>query len=167
MTYPSPRCFEEVVVFLPFLIAGLVLPFLPFFVEVLEAYAIHMVHLIPNAVVTLALFVHACEMFVSVQSSVELFHHFFSLCQSPSVSLGPGTIPQARSLGGCYFRIHQRRRQEFIVLSIQNKWKNWKRQWLYVEVANDSPRLRLPSGPLLKIPAWTDALVLGLGGTQS
>jgi hypothetical protein len=44
-TYPSPRCFREVIIFLPFLMAGLVLPFSPFFVEVLEAYTIHMVHL--------------------------------------------------------------------------------------------------------------------------
>jgi hypothetical protein len=50
--------------------AGLVTPFSPFFVKVLEAYAIYMVHLIPNAVVTLALFVHACEMFIGVQPLV-------------------------------------------------------------------------------------------------
>jgi hypothetical protein len=77
--YPSPQSFGEVVIFLPFLMAGLLSPFLPFFMEVLEAYAIHMVHLIPNAVVTLSLFVHACEMFIDVQPSVELFRHFFSL----------------------------------------------------------------------------------------
>jgi hypothetical protein len=68
--YPSPRGFGEVIIFLPFLMAGLVTPFSPFFVKVLEAYAIYMVHLIPNAVVTLALFVHACEMFIGVQPLV-------------------------------------------------------------------------------------------------
>jgi hypothetical protein len=67
---------------------GLVPPFSPFFMKVLEAYAIHMVHLVPNTVVTLALFMQACEMFVGVQPSVELFRHFFSLCQSYSVSSG-------------------------------------------------------------------------------
>jgi hypothetical protein len=96
--------------------AGLVPPFSPFFMEVLEAYAIHMVHLIPNVVVTLVLFAHACEIFVDVQPSVELFRHFFSLCQSPSASPGPGVAPQARTVGGCYFRIRQRQHQEFIAL---------------------------------------------------
>jgi hypothetical protein len=47
--------------------AGLVPPFSPFFVEVLETYTIHMVHLVPNTVVTLALFAHTCEMFIGVQ----------------------------------------------------------------------------------------------------
>jgi hypothetical protein len=70
--------------------AGLVPPFSPFFVEVLEVYAIHMVHLVPNAIVTLAQFAHACETFISVQPLVELFCHLFSLCQSPSASSGPG-----------------------------------------------------------------------------
>jgi hypothetical protein len=80
MAYPSPRCFGEVVIFLPFLMAGLVPPFSPFFIEVLETYAIHMVRLVPNTVVTLALFAHMCEMFVGVHPLVELFRHFFSLC---------------------------------------------------------------------------------------
>jgi hypothetical protein len=66
IAYPSPRDFGEVIIFLPFLMAGLVPPFSPFFVEVLEAYAIHMVHLVANAVITLALFAHACEMFIGV-----------------------------------------------------------------------------------------------------
>jgi hypothetical protein len=105
MAYPSPRGFGEVVIFLPFLMAGLVPLFSPFFVEVLEAYAIHMVHLVPNAIVTLALFTHVCEMFISMQLSVELFRHFFSLCQTPSVSPGQGAAHQAHTVGGCYFRI--------------------------------------------------------------
>ena len=55
---------KEVVILLPFIMAGLVPPFLPFFVVALEAFALHMVHLTPNAILTLALFAHTCEMFV-------------------------------------------------------------------------------------------------------
>jgi hypothetical protein len=47
----------------------------------------------PNAVVTLALFAHVCEIFISVQPSVELFCYFFNLCQSSSVSPGIGVTP--------------------------------------------------------------------------
>jgi hypothetical protein len=92
--YPSLRGFGEVVIFLPFLMVRLVPLFLPFFVKVLEAFAIHMVHLVPHAVVTLALFAHACEMFVGMQPSVELFRYFFTLCQLSSVSPGPRAAPR-------------------------------------------------------------------------
>jgi hypothetical protein len=66
-------------------------------------------------------------------------------------------------VGGCYFEIRQRRCQEFIMLSVRNKWENWEQQWLYVEVANDSPhlRLRLPTSPPSNTPACTDTPILG------
>ena len=65
-----------------------------------------MVHLTPNAVLMLALFAHAYEMFVGVQPSVELFCYFFSISRSPSLSPGPGATPQARTMGGVFFRWH-------------------------------------------------------------
>jgi hypothetical protein len=124
MAYPSSWCFKEVIIFLLFLMIGLVPPFSPFIMEVLEVYAIHMVYLVPNTIFTLALFAHARERFIGVQPSMELFRHFFSLCQSPSVLPGLGAALQARTVGGCYFQIHQRRRHDFIALSVRNKWEN-------------------------------------------
>ncbi|RLN30897.1 uncharacterized protein C2845_PM05G21230, partial [Panicum miliaceum] len=82
---PALRSAREVVTFLPFLLVGLVPPFSPFFVAALEAYAIHLAHLAPNSILTLAIFAHACEMFFAVSPSVELFRHFFSLRRSSSV----------------------------------------------------------------------------------
>jgi hypothetical protein len=37
--------------------------------EVLEEFGLHLVHLTPNAVLTLVLFVHVCEAFVGVSPS--------------------------------------------------------------------------------------------------
>ncbi|RLN05152.1 hypothetical protein C2845_PM13G08980 [Panicum miliaceum] len=98
-----PRSAREVVTFLPFLLMGLVPPFSPFFVAVLEAYAVHLVHLTPNAILTLAIFAYACEMFFGVSPSMELFHHFFSLCQLSSVVPDVGAAAQPKIVGGCYF----------------------------------------------------------------
>ena len=91
--FPSPRNAWVVVVFLFFLVVGLAPPFSPFFMAVLEEFAIHLVHLTPNAVLTLALYAHACEMFVGVLPSVELFRYFFAPCRLASLSLGPGATP--------------------------------------------------------------------------
>ena len=65
----------------------------------------HLVHLTPNAILTLALFAHACEAFVGVRPSVTLLCHFFSLVRSASLSADAGaahnTAPSAvSSLGG-------------------------------------------------------------------
>jgi hypothetical protein len=61
---PAPRNSREVVTFLPFLLVGLVPSFSSFFMAALEEYGLLLVHPTPNAVVTLALFAHACEVFV-------------------------------------------------------------------------------------------------------
>ena len=59
--FPALWSTREVVTILPFLLVGLVQPFSPFFMAALEEYGLHLVHLTPNAILTLAFFVHACE----------------------------------------------------------------------------------------------------------
>ena len=73
----SPLQDGDVVTFHDFLVMGLLPPFSDFFMEVLEAFGPHMLHLHPNAVLILATFAHACEAFVSVMPSVALFRTFF------------------------------------------------------------------------------------------
>jgi len=139
--FPSPRNAREVVTFLSFLMVGMAPPFSLFLTATLEEFTIHLVHLTPNAVLTLALFAHACEMFVGVQPSVELFCHFFAISWSPSLSPGPGTAPQAHTVGGVFL---QWRSTNFLPLAQRDKWENWEWHWLYVEVDDPSPLLRLP-----------------------
>ena len=91
--FPDPRNAREVVTFLSFLVVGMAAPFSTFTGAVLEVFALHLVHLTPNTVLTLALFAHACEMFVGVLPSVELFRYFFAPCRLASLSLGPGATP--------------------------------------------------------------------------
>jgi hypothetical protein len=69
---------REVVTFLSFLAVGMAPLFSPFMVAVLEEIALHLVHLTRNTVLTLAPFARACEMFMGVWPSVELFCHFYA-----------------------------------------------------------------------------------------
>ena len=87
--------------------------------QTLEEFAIHLVHLTPNAVLTLALFAYVCEMFVGVQPSVELFYHFFAITRSPSLSPGPGAGPQAHTVGGVFFRQCS---TSFLPIARRDKW---------------------------------------------
>ena len=76
---------------------------------------------VSTTILTLALFAHMCEMFVGVQSSVELFRHFFTIGHSPSLSPYLGALPQARTVGKVFFR---RRGTNFLPLSLRDKWEN-------------------------------------------
>ena len=62
-----------------FVAAGLVPPFLTFFLQVLDTFGVQLAHLSPISVVTLAIFAHFCEIFVGVPPLVTLFRHFFVL----------------------------------------------------------------------------------------
>nr|CAE05269.1 OSJNBb0014D23.3 [Oryza sativa Japonica Group] len=53
-----------------------------------------MAHLTPNAIMTLAIFAHLCEMFVRVRLSLRLFRWFFTV-----QPVSPPTV-----VGGCYFQ---------------------------------------------------------------
>ena len=54
----------DAIIFHDFCTAGLIPPFSEFFMAVLEAYGLHMLHLHPNAMVILSLFAYVCEAYV-------------------------------------------------------------------------------------------------------
>nr|ABF97534.1 retrotransposon protein, putative, unclassified [Oryza sativa Japonica Group] len=70
---PAPHYPGRSVFFLSFAMAGLVPSFSIFFMDILEFYDLQMAHLTPNAIMTLAIFAHLCEMFVGVRPSLRLF----------------------------------------------------------------------------------------------
>ena len=60
-----------------FSVMGLLPPFSDFFLAILEAFGLHMLHRHPNMVMIVACFAYACEAFVGVMPSVALFRHYF------------------------------------------------------------------------------------------
>lgn len=61
------------VTFAAFILSGLIPPFSDFFMNVLVKYRVKMGHLSLNAVLTLAVFSHLCEVFVGVKPSLCVF----------------------------------------------------------------------------------------------
>jgi hypothetical protein len=57
---------HESVVYVPFLIHGLALPFSPFFCSLLDFYELNLTHLNPNSILQVVIFVHLCEAFLGV-----------------------------------------------------------------------------------------------------
>lgn len=65
--------------FVHFFFAGLVPPFSPFMEEILACYQICILHLHPNAILTLAIFAYFCEAYLGVMPSGALFRSFYVL----------------------------------------------------------------------------------------
>jgi hypothetical protein len=59
--------------------AGMVPPFSPFLLAILETYRIQAIHLHPRSVALLAVFAYACEAWIGIKPSVAYFCHLFSL----------------------------------------------------------------------------------------
>ena len=104
-----------------FIAAGLVPPASLFFLAVVASFGLHVSHLHPNAMVTLAIFQHLCEGFVGIHASVALFRHYFK----PRV--------EEECLAGAV-TWHRRSQQSspFISLELRNKWDEWRHQWCFV-----------------------------------
>ena len=50
-------------------------PFSDFFLEVLRAYGLELLHLTPRTILDLSVFAYVCEAFIGVAPSVALFRH--------------------------------------------------------------------------------------------
>lgn len=76
-------------VFMHSIAAGLIPPFSPFLLAILENYCIQLLHLHPRSVTLLAASAYWCEAFVGVMPSLALFRHFFCVrVLSPDDRLG-------------------------------------------------------------------------------
>jgi Putative gypsy type transposon./Protein of unknown function (DUF390). len=149
---PAPHYPGRSVFFLSFAMAGLVPPFSIFFMDILEFYDLQMAHLTPNAIMTLAIFAHLCEMFIGVRPSLRLFRWFFTVqpVSPPSV------------VGGCYFQPRGQVLNRYIPCVLRKKWDDWKSDWFYTPLA-DEARLRLPSQPPVQASSWRATVDLGDG----
>nr|AAX95185.1 transposon protein, putative, unclassified [Oryza sativa Japonica Group]AAX96660.1 transposon protein, putative, unclassified [Oryza sativa Japonica Group]ABA92275.1 retrotransposon protein, putative, unclassified [Oryza sativa Japonica Group] len=149
---PAPDYPGRSIFFLPFAMAGLVPPFSSFFMDVLEFYDLQMAHLTPNAVMTLAIFAHLCEMFIGVRPSLRLFRWFFTV-----QSVSPPSV-----VGGCYFLPRGPVLNRYIPCVLRKKWDDWKSDWFYTPLA-DETHLRLPSQPPVQASSWRAPVDLGDG----
>jgi hypothetical protein len=94
----------DFVFFTVYALVGLVPPLSSFFLTLLEYYGLQLQHLSPNFIALVAIFVHLCEMYVGVRSSVRLFRRFFVLkAASTRPPLISGHYFQRRTPGhACY-----------------------------------------------------------------
>jgi hypothetical protein len=82
---PTPNT-KEIVVFFAFFQRRFGLPSCDFFHGLLRHYQIELVHLNPNSILQIAIFVHLCEAFLGIPPSFPLFKNYFFLKYQPSAN---------------------------------------------------------------------------------
>jgi hypothetical protein len=65
VTVPTEDTHESVI-YVPFLLRGLVLPISPFFRGLLDFYRLNLTHMNPNSILQISIYVHLCEAFLGV-----------------------------------------------------------------------------------------------------
>jgi hypothetical protein len=83
--HPIPNT-KEIVVFSLFFQRGFGLPTCSFLRGLLDHYKIELVHLNPNSILQIAVFVHHCEAFLCIPRNFTLFKNYFFLKYQPSAT---------------------------------------------------------------------------------
>jgi hypothetical protein len=127
--------------FLFAIFAGLVPPFSPFFLAILETYGIQAIHLHPKSVTLLAVFAYACEAWIGIKLSVAYFRHPFSLWSSGlnQSSSCVSFIATARTEG------------DFIDLKWMKKVEDFRSHWFFVDILEETELFLVTGVPHVKL----------------
>jgi hypothetical protein len=106
---PTPNT-EEIVVFSSFFQHGFGLPACDFLCELLDYYQIELVHLNPNSILQIIVFIYLCEAFLGIPPSFPLFKNYFFLKYQPNAA-------NHKVVGGV--RLQMRPRASFLDLPLK------------------------------------------------
>jgi hypothetical protein len=121
---------NEIMVFTSFFQCGFGLPVCDFLRGLLDHYQIELVHLNPNSILQIVVFVHLYEAYLGILPNFPLFKNYFFLKYEPSAT-------NRKVIGG----IGQQTRPHagFLNLPLKNSLQGWHEAWFYYE--NHEPSL--------------------------
>jgi hypothetical protein len=112
---------KETVVFCSFQ-RGFGLPACDFFCGLLDHYQIELVHLNPNSILQITIFVHLCKAFLGIPPNFPLFKNYFFLKYQPSAA----NRKVIRAVG-----LQTRSRANFFDLLMKSSVQGWHGTWFY------------------------------------
>jgi hypothetical protein len=115
---------NEIIVLSSFLQRGFGLPTGEFLCGLLHYYQIELVHLNPNSILQINIFVHLCEAFLAIHPNFPMFKHYFFLKYQSSAA-------NQKVIGGVGIQICLR--SDFLDLPLKTSLKGWHEQWFYYE----------------------------------
>jgi hypothetical protein len=120
---PTPNT-NEIMVFSSFFQHGFGLSACDFFCGLLDHYQIELVHLHPNSIPQIAVFVHLCEAFLGIPPNFPFLKNYFFLKYQPSTA-------NRRVIGGVGLQTHPR--VDFLDLPMKTSLWGWHMTWFYYE----------------------------------
>jgi hypothetical protein len=120
---------------------GLVPPFSPFFLAILETYGIQAIHLHPKSVTLLAVFTYACEAWIDIKPSMAYFLHLFSL-RSSGLNQSSGCISFITIAGA---------EGDFIDLKWMKRVEDFWSRWLFIDILKESELFLIIGVPPTKL----------------
>jgi hypothetical protein len=121
---------NEIVVFASFFQSGFGLLVCNFLRGLLDHYQIELVHLIPNSILQIAIFIHLCEAYLGILLNFPLFKNYFFLKYQPSAA-------NQKVIGGVGLQTHPR--VGFLDLALKISLRGCHGTWFYCE--NHEPSL--------------------------
>jgi hypothetical protein len=115
---------NEIVVFASFFQRRFSLPPYDFLRGLLDHYQIELVHLNPNSILQIAIFVHLCEAFLTIPPNFPLFKNYFFLKYQPSAA-------NRKVVGGVGLQTQPC--ASFLDLPLKASLWGWHRTWFYCE----------------------------------
>ena len=95
-----------------------------------------MIHLNPNSILQLSIFIHLCEAFLGIPPSIRLFRYFFKLKTHPDVA-NPDVV------GGAEFQFRIGQKIEYLTYTLKDSNKKWNIRWFYS--SNELPSMEIHS----------------------
>lgn len=119
-----------------------------FFRGILEYYGLQLVHLNPNGILHILIFVHLCEAYLGIHANFNLFWKIFR-CKLQS------SQENMSILGGASFQMREKYSNLYLEYETLQSHGVWKEKWFYVE--NHKPQLPAITGYRPKyITRWLD-----------
>jgi hypothetical protein len=107
-----------------------------------------LVHLAPNSITIIAIFIHLSEAFLDITLHFHLWRHFFELKKT-----GKGVV-----VGSVSFMLCRNMKSEYIDLVLPDNTTGWKHAWFYLDNPASALKSRMGRVPVVG-PEWTNQLV--------
>ena len=117
--WPMEKNSTEIPMFAHFCERGLSLPASDFFRGLLEFYKIEHVHLNPNGIFHVAIFVHFCEAFLGIRPHWALFWKIFRVKPQPN-KINPAVV------GGAGIQMREKMEEAYFKYKLIDSNQDWK-----------------------------------------
>jgi hypothetical protein len=143
-TNPQPLL-GRMVVIEDYIVCGFLPPSSEFLLLVLNFYGLSLLHLKPNSIAFLSVFVHLCEAYIGVEPFLDLFRFYYEL-----------RWMESNKVSGCVgFRLRDGMKPRYVPFQCPSSRSKWRNRWFYLEIKDSNPVLVVPEEQPDKIPVWT------------